>query len=185
MQGLVRSLELPPGIEHAIGSERWELRKAEDLFRRALAAQPAFLEARLRLGRVLHRLGRHDLAARELRQAARALPPAGGVTSDDDRLLAYYLAMFLGAAEETLGRHAQARASYERAAELFPAAPTPHLALSRVALSTNDRAGAIAAAREALLDQEREDPWWRYHVVKGRRVEGWFDAFRRSVPSGP
>ena len=134
MQSLVRSIRLPSGVSHGIGAEQSELREAEELLRRALEPQPAFVEARIRLGRVLYLLGRHEAAARELQQAVAALSSSGSKAADDDGLLRYYAEMFLGAASESLGRNDSARVSYARAAALYPDAPSPRLALSQLAL---------------------------------------------------
>ena len=147
IQSLVRSISVPGSALHQIGSERRELEKAEKLFRRALEADPALTEARIRRGRVLHRLGKHEQAARELQQAVSALSPGASTADDDDGLLLFYAEMFLGAATEALGRYDQARDSYARAAELYPGAPSARLALSQLALRGNDRAAALEAMR--------------------------------------
>ena len=189
MQSLARSIRLPSGVSHGIGAEQSELREAEKLLRRALEAQPALVEARIRLGRVLYRLGRHEAAARELQQAVAALSSGGSKAADDDGLLRYYAEMFLGAARESLGRNDSARVSYARAAALYPDAPSPRLALSQLAFRGNDRAAALDAVQRALRPEasrpDRDDPWWRYHVVQGRRVDAWFDELHRSLAVEP
>jgi VWFA-related protein len=184
IQSLMRSISVPGSALTQIGSERDELEKAEKLFRRALKEDPALTEARIRRGRVLHRLGKHKEAARELQQAVSALS-SDESTADDVDLLLYYAEMFLGAAAEALGRHDQARASYARAAELYPGAPSPRLALSQLAHRRNDRAAALDEAREALRRplrrQDRDDPWWRYHSVQGRGVPARFEKLYQSL----
>jgi tetratricopeptide (TPR) repeat protein len=186
IQSLARSIRLPAGAAHGIGSEQAELRQAEERFRRALERQPAFTEARIRLGRVLHLRGRYEQAARELEQAVTALS-SGRSMAADDGLLAYYAEMFLGAAAESLGRREMARSSYTRAAALYPGAPSPRLALSRLALSRNDRAAALRALREALQpgDEDRDDPLWRYHVVQGRDADAWLARLHESLAVEP
>jgi VWFA-related protein len=186
IQTLARSVRLPAGAAHGIGSEQAELRQAEERFRRALERQPAFTEARIRLGRVLHLRGRHEQAARELQQAVTALS-SGRSMAADDGLLGYYAEMFLGAAAESLGRHELARSSYTRAAALYPGAPSPRLALSRLALSGSDRAAALAALREALQPghEDRDDPLWRYHVVQGRGADAWLARLHESLAVEP
>jgi tetratricopeptide (TPR) repeat protein len=189
MQSLARSIRLPAGVSHNIGAERAELREAEKLLRRALEAQPALVEARIRLGRVLYRLGRHEPAAHELQQAVAALSSGGSQAADDDGLLRYYAEMFLGAAREALGRNDSARASYARAAALYPDAPSARLALSQLAFRGNDRAAALDAVGRALRPEpfrpDRDDPWWRYHVVQGRRVGAWFAELHASLAVEP
>jgi tetratricopeptide (TPR) repeat protein len=186
MQSLARSVRLPGGVAHGIGSASSELGKAQELFHRALERDPEFVEARIRLGRVLHLRGRHEQAAGELQRAATALSARRSM-SVDDGLLAYYAEMFLGAAHESLGRPDAARAAFTRAAALYPGAPSPRLALSRLALSRNDRSGSLAALREAVQPgaEDRDDPLWRYHVVQGRAADAWFTRLHRSLAVEP
>ena len=145
----------------AIDSERSELAKAERFFRGSLGHRPQHLEARVRHGRVLGRLGRHAEASAELRRAI-----ADGASEQ----LLYLAQLFLGRAEEALGDDNAARAAFERAAALYPKAQSPRLALSQIARRSGNRA---AAQRElqaiaALSDDEqrREDPWWLYYNVR-------------------
>jgi VWFA-related protein len=186
IQGLVRSMRLPSSVAHGVGSEAAELVKAEQHFRRAVEGDPSHTEARIRLGRVLHRRGRNEEAARELERAAAALSGSRSMAADEG-LLAYYAEMFLGAASESLGRPEAARAAYARAAVLYPGAPSPFLALSRLALSRSDRAGALEAVREALRADgpDRDDPLWRYHSVQGRAADAWFARLRQSLAVEP
>jgi len=55
----VPAAHLPAGVTIDVMSDRWELREAEALFRRALQLRSNFPEARLRYGRVLDLLGKH------------------------------------------------------------------------------------------------------------------------------
>ena len=120
MQSLARSIRVPEGASHGISDARSELREAEKLLRRAVASRPSFDEARIRLGRVLYRLGRTEQAARELTQARSRLSSGSGKGDGDGGLLLYYAEMFLGAASEALGSFDSAKASYARAAALYP-----------------------------------------------------------------
>jgi tetratricopeptide (TPR) repeat protein len=145
----------------AIGSARGELVRAERFFRDSLVHRPDHLEARVRHGRVLDHLGRHEEASNELRRAI-----ADGAAEQ----LLYLAHLFLGRAEEARGRDAAARASFERASALYPNAQSPRLALSQIARRAGNRA---AAQRElqaiaALPDDERrrEDPWWLYYHAR-------------------
>jgi tetratricopeptide (TPR) repeat protein len=146
-----------------VGSEQDELREAEGLFRRTLAAGPTYHEARIRLGRVLGRQGRHEEAARELRAAVAAV--------DVNPLLLYYASMFLGVEAEALGRSAEAKGAYERAAKLYPDAQSPGLALSALALRRGDREAALRLI-EPVLNREKtdegRDPWWTYERSQTR-----------------
>jgi hypothetical protein len=101
----------------------------------------------------------------------------------------YFAEMFFAAAAEDLGQGDRARASYARAAELFPGAPSPNLALSQLALRANDRTLALGAVERALQpaggEGAREDPWWRYHTLQGRDAPGWFDRLHQSLDHAP
>lgn len=172
IQSAVRSAVVPSGFSFGLGSDRAELRKAEALFRRAIAARPRFAEARLRLGRTLTLLGQPAAASTELREA---------IDSTNDPLLQYYGHLFLGAAEEALSRFDEARAAYERAAALYPASQSPLLALSELARRRGDRGAALRAMELVFAlpaaEPERADPWWTYHVAQGRDA----DALLRAV----
>jgi tetratricopeptide (TPR) repeat protein len=163
----------------AVESERGELRQAEGYFRRALEIAPDHVEARLRLGRVLGLVGRHDDAARELR---RALPSAG------EDVLRYYGELFLGAEEEALKQYDAAFDAYRRAAALYPTAQSPWLALSSLGRRRGDRAAALRALQQ-LFDLpsdrlERDDPWWTYHVAQARNADRLLEALRQPFHDG-
>ena len=173
IQNAVRSAIVPTGVRVDVESERTELRDAETMFRRTLELRPDYAEARMRRGRVLSLLGRHDAAAGELRLASPAL-------SDGEP--AYYAALFLGAEEEALGKRDAARAAYGHAAALAPLAQSPWLALSQLARRSGDRPGALAAASRLFAlkaDDPHDDPWWWYYVNQGRDAGNLLDAMRQ------
>jgi hypothetical protein len=161
-------------------SERDELQQAERGLREALKYD-APVEAKVRLGRVTGRLGRHAEAASLLEQVT---PPAGDVR------LRYFRELFLGTELAAVGRTGDARRAFERAATLCPGAQSPLVALGDVGRRSGDRAAALAALRriEALPadEPERVDPWWDYYrsyaADAGRQlaaVRRWFDVKRR------
>jgi hypothetical protein len=140
-----------------VGNEEEELQKAQRFFRRAIDLDLGAAEARIRLGHVLIELGRPADAIAELTPALRLT---------DEPTLQYFGAMFLGDAQQALGRRAEAQAAYGRALMLFPSAQSVHLALGHLARRFGDR-GAALAAMERLFDLPgdtgpRDDPWWRY-----------------------
>lgn len=188
VQSLARSIETSGDAKHGIERAESELKEAGKLYRRALDAEPSLVEARIRLGRVLHLLGRHEQAARELQQAVASLG-AGSTPAEDEHLLAYYGELFLGASNDALGRDEAARAAYERASALYPDAPSPRLALSRLALRDGRHDEAVAQALQALrrpaADRDRDDPWWRYHLAQGRSADTWFDELYASLAVEP
>jgi tetratricopeptide (TPR) repeat protein len=175
IQAAVKSATLPTGVTIDVNSDHFELRDAEAFFRRALQIKADFPEARLRYGRVLDMLGKHAEAVAELRRAI------GGLT---DRQMLYYAGLFLGASEEALGNRDAARVAYEQAAELFPMAQSPLLALSQLARRYGDRGGALRAIDrlfalpEADLDAHTE-PWWWYYVAQARDADDLLEAMQR------
>src|SRR6185295_6755977 len=74
---------------------------------------------------------------------------------------------FLAAEQQALSRLDVARASLESAADLYPQAQSPRLALSQLARRQGDRAAALLAIQRLLAlgpaPYGRGDPWWQYH----------------------
>jgi hypothetical protein len=151
-----------------------ELGRSEDLLRRALQRDQRHTEARLRLGNVLVLRGRHGEALREL---DRVVAEAG-----EHRLLAYYARLLRGRELEALDRRAEARAAYEQAGQLFPAAQTPRIALSQLLRASGD-AAAAAALLERLVDAAADDPWWEYYAAAGRSYEDMARALGAATPA--
>jgi tetratricopeptide (TPR) repeat protein len=145
-----------------------ELGVAEGLLRRALKRDPGFAEARLHLGRVLLAQEEYKAALPELAQAA---------SSIRNETLQYYGQLFLGRAAAETGDAGRARAAFERASQLAPAAQSPLLALSQLAYSRGDVAAAAALlARVAELPSlEKDDPWWFYYTTVGRFFQPSYD----------
>jgi tetratricopeptide (TPR) repeat protein len=166
VQAMIRGAALPTGITIGIRSDRAELRQAEGYFRRALEIDAGMIEARLRLGHVLLMLERYEDAAVELRRV---------LDSADAPLIRFYASMFLGAADENTGTADAAVESYTHAAELYPTAQSPHVALSALARRRGDRAGAWRAMQRVFAlpaeETERDDPWWTYVRQQGRDAE--------------
>ena len=101
--------------------------------------------------------GRHEEAANQLRRAAAAAGNSG---------TQYCAWLFLGVAEQSLGRADRARESFDQAAALYPRAQSAYLALSQLARRSGDRASALEAIGHVLdlsaSDRQREDPWLTY-----------------------
>ncbi len=141
-----------------IESERTELAGAEEFFRRALKANPAHVEARMRLGQVLAQRGRSAEALSELRAASEA---------SRDPLVSYYAALLIGREEPDVDR---ARVAFQRAASLYPRAQSPHVGLSEVEMRSGNQLAAAQAlelvwAQSASRD---DDPWSSYSTAAGR-----------------
>ena len=95
-------------------------RDGEEYFRKALARDPEFAEARLRLGRVLQVTG-HPTAHAELARAA----------AGSDNVVAYLAHLFLGQGHDLTGRPAEAQAAYRAAIARYPGGTVARLALSQ------------------------------------------------------
>ncbi len=164
-QAALDAARIPATMVVRVGSRGAELDRAAALLRRAVALQPNHGEARLRYGRVLTLTGRAEQAVGELRRAL------GLVTEPAQK---YFAQLFLGAALEAAGRRPAARAAYQAAAVLIPAAQAPRLALSQLAFSSGDRAEASAAIAPLLAlpadESRRQDPWWSYSASCGRNA---------------
>jgi tetratricopeptide (TPR) repeat protein len=165
IQAVVKSAVLPTGFALKIGSSDAEMKTAETFLERSIRLDPSFDEAHLHLGRVLVARGKPQEAIIELQRAASATK---------DPLIQYYAAMFLGAAEEALSHDDAARVSYEHAAEVFPRAQSPYLALSALNATRGSRTAAIASIAPLFAlpsnAEYRDDPWWRYPTLQGRRA---------------
>lgn len=155
---------------------RNRLADAEKCYRRALKAQPDLLEARVRIGRVLHTMGQPGKAAAEL-EAVVATPAA------DARLL--YLAwLLLGAAREAEDRPRDAATAYRTAIGLQPDSQPARLALSHVLHRLGDRAASLEALRAAVASAGRGakwDPWWLYLWGQSYETDGRLEALRDEV----
>jgi tetratricopeptide (TPR) repeat protein len=150
------------GMNVGVESRRIELERAERFFRQALTLAPGAADARLRLGRTLGELGRHEEAAAELR---RVRDGEGG------RQRRYLVELFLGREEQQLGRADEARRHFENAAALYPDAQSPRLALSLLARKAGDRKNALLAIQPippAIAENDVSDPFWsydEYHLI--------------------
>jgi tetratricopeptide (TPR) repeat protein len=162
------------GLRSVVRSVDNELEEAEGFYRKALAADPGFAEARLHLGGVLGLRGRHPEAATELRQA---------VTQLKDPQLVYYGELFLGREEAAVRHRQEAREHFERAAALYPRAQSPQLALGLLARAHGDRPAALQSLRNVASlppdEKDREDPWWEYLRSHVRNVDALLDELRR------
>ena len=136
--------------------------QAEALFRRALRANPFFVEARVRLARLLTVRKRYEEAAAELNKALE-----GGQAG----IVGFYARLFAGRAAQSLGRLDEAARHYAAANGLFPGAQSALLARSQLALLQADVPAALALIARLDKSSSASDPWWRYHLATGRDVE--------------
>lgn len=175
-QAVVQSVELPPGMEHAVGAAAEELQSAATFYRQAIERDPAFHLAVLHYGRAVDQLGDHAAGRAALERARPAL---------DDRPSQYYAELFLGDASRNLGDLERARAHYTRASELYPRAQTPGLALSALARERGGREHAVDVLRAALSRRVgrslHDDPWWTYYRAHVADNGGLLAALRETL----
>jgi len=171
IQDYVRVTKLPNGQTFLfVESENYHLKVAVGLFKRALYQDPAHAEARLRLGRVLSQMGRHEEALAELQ----AVPP------QQDPVVAFYTHLVRGDVERAMARYDAAQHSYQQALELFPSAQSARMALGHLARLRSNRDVALALLQPALTAPlpRTDDPWWDYFRGDGRNSEALFRRLR-------
>jgi tetratricopeptide (TPR) repeat protein len=109
-----------------------------------------------------------------------ALAMLDGVTTGDDRELAYWAGLFGGRINDALGRHAEAERAYRAALAASPGAQSAGigLALTLFKMDRDHDADAVALAVRTRSGSVA-DPWWTYPMADRRFVDGWIDALRR------
>jgi tetratricopeptide (TPR) repeat protein len=164
------------GGNPGVGPRRAQLERAEKSFRQVLRLQPHHAEARLRLAHTLGELEFHAEAAAELRKT---------FSANLNGTQLYFAELLLGREEEALGNGDDAKRHFENAAELYPKAQSPRLALSELARRSGDRAGALRALQgvtslpsNPLNDAARMDPWWEYYEVHADDTERLMEQMR-------
>ena len=150
-------------------------RDAERLFRRALAVDPGYAEAAVRLARLLIERKSYEDALAQIRAALSRTP------SD---VVSFYGRLFGGRAAQALGRLAEAAEHFEEASRLFPHAKSALLAQSQLALLRADVNAALEPVtrlpREAAKDAPVSDPWEYYRLATGREWERLYRAVVRT-----
>lgn len=142
-----------------------QLGRAVRAYDAILADQPACAEARVRLARVLLRLGRLADAETQLQAVARL---------ERDARQTYFAAIFLADVRERQGRRADAIAAYDAARLAWPGAQTPVVALARLRALEGAHAEARAALATLALGArdagDGSDPWHGYDGGQGWRL---------------
>jgi tetratricopeptide (TPR) repeat protein len=130
-----------------------EMLEAERLLREAIRIDRDLAEAHIRLGRVLGQRGRRMEAIETLER---------GIQLATSPIVRYWGLVWLGHERRDAGRIPAAVEAFEQAAELYPRAPTPRLALSHLFYDRGDRARALAEYTKALEAEAGEDPRLAY-----------------------
>ena len=151
------------GFTTGIPDERKTNGDAERAYRRALAVDPSYVEARVRLARLLEHRGQHAEASAEIATALAAAPT--GVTG-------FYASLVAGRIASTRGRYDDALGHYRAALALYPQAQSALLGASHAALMLADTRETLRPLQElpGRASTSAEDPWWAYQVGAGRDV---------------
>jgi tetratricopeptide (TPR) repeat protein len=174
IQNYVRVTTLPNGLYiRGVDAPERHWRRVEGLLRRALAIEPSFVEARLRLGRALIQQQKLDEGLRLVEQAA---------SESSDRTIRYFAHLFAGDALLQLDRPVDSRDSYQRAIELYPNGQAARIGLGSALRSLSDGSQALDAMLPSLTrDPETrpgDDPWWEYYDGDGGRAEELIEQLR-------
>lgn len=137
--------------------------EAERLYRRALEVDPKYLEARVRLARLLDHRGRREEAAAHISAVLEARPSG---------VVAYYARIVAGRVAVGVGRYEDALRHYKEAAALYPGAQAALLGASQAALMLADLPMTLELVEPlGLTGADTEiDPWLDYQLGAGRDV---------------
>lgn len=152
------------------------LRDARQALAQAVAVDPARLEARLRLGRVLWRQG-------DLPGARATLEHVAGAPSATPSQQ-YLAQLFLGRVHDDARRPADAERAYRAALAVDPAAQAPALGLVQMLVRSGDVGGARELLRATLAHTPRPEPrdaFLSYHVGAARSAEDALDELRAEM----
>ncbi len=121
----------------------------------AIASPPTAAEARIRLGFVLHRLGRQDEAMTHLNAAA--TPPI------QEPALRYLHQLFVGHVLHAMNKPDEAVTAYKNAGAIAPTAQSARVSLMNLLMLRGDTAAAEALAQQVQTESSADmDPWWMY-----------------------
>jgi tetratricopeptide (TPR) repeat protein len=154
--------------------KKW-FQEARRSFSEAVAIDPDLVIARVRLGRVLWRLGETDMARSALTEALEAAR---------DPVLLYLSHLFLGQVHEDAGRLPDAVMEYRAALEVDPKAQSAAVALAQGLRLSADPEGARQVMERALSHAGRgaaRDIYWDYVVGNAVRFPEVFTELRRET----
>jgi tetratricopeptide (TPR) repeat protein len=151
--------------------------EAEKALAEAIAAEPALMEAQLRLGRVLWRHGKPEAARQRLESV---------IAGSREPALVYLAHLFLGRVHEDAGRLTEAEREYRAALDAAPQAQTPQIALAHVLQGLRDEVGAGAAIRRALEPTRQArlyDAFWYYSSAWSGQADARFEGLVKEAAS--
>jgi tetratricopeptide (TPR) repeat protein len=162
----------------------WE--RAAEHYRAVLKADPALVEARVRLGRVLRLRGQLKEARQELEAAAASANESAPVPMPafgPPMVMPYLSELFLAEVIEEeggAGAAAEALTRYQDIVRRWPSCQSGLLALSRAYEARGEREAALNALQPIAREQGKRwcvDPWWSYELGQGWR----FGTFVRNL----
>lgn len=172
--GVQRSDETSRFEREAQIRQRNHLRKTRSFFERALKVDPAPLEARLRLGRLQHRLGNDKEALQQLHKCS------SGASEPSLKFLSH---LFLGEVFESQGKMDKAIEAYRDAHQTDSDSHAGSLALSHALHTQGERRTAFEIWMSALSKArpDDDDPWWRYPFGRSEQFESMLNRMRKDV----
>jgi tetratricopeptide (TPR) repeat protein len=151
----------------------WEVTR--DAYKAALAADSTNVEANLRMGRVLSRLGK----------AEAAIPHLEAVLADGTEPRLMYLAhLFLGRLLEEKGLFAEAERQYLEALKRDPLSLTTLVALSHLRFVQGDQGAAremLMAGLKRVRSRTTHDPWAAYQITQRPEGRELLDKLRKEI----
>jgi tetratricopeptide (TPR) repeat protein len=148
--------------------------EAEQLYRRALEIDAGYLEARVRLARLLDRRGQHDEAAAQVSRALESQP---------EGVAGFYALIVAGRVATARRRYDEALQHYSAALLIYPGAQSASLGASHAALMHADLSRTLAPI-EHLAERSgfADDPWLDYQLGAGRDVNALMRGLWARVP---
>lgn len=151
------------------------LNEARRSLERAVDVDPALELARLRLGRILWRLGKGE--------AARVALESVLARSRDDAVV-HLAHLFIARVHQDAGRHDAALREYRAALELEPTSQAAAMGLSDALQLAGEAEAARAAVERALVEAGRRphpQPFWEYAFGNSRHAAELLDRLREEV----
>jgi tetratricopeptide (TPR) repeat protein len=161
--------------------ERRRVETAARVYEALIVDHPEELEAHLRLGRLLLRLGQPEKAELHVRRVAGVRP---------DARQAYLAALFRADACERQGRVVDAIAAYGVAQQHWPGAQSPAIGVARLHALSGAHQDARLALTGVYLERaadapERSDPWVGYMGGQAWRLPSGIAALQASFGAEP